>query len=235
MKRIIIITCFGLLLVIGAQFTLAAMTSNNYQIWADVISTGGGEDAVSTNYNLQDTLGEQAIGRASSTNYTTRIGFREMDYFRGDEVLTLTVDSASLALGALSTTQTKSAAHTLTVDTNSYSGVSVTYSGSTLACSGCSGTNTITAIGATAAAAAVGASQFGFNAIYSSGASPSASSVSPYNDNSKYAFNSGDQIISSTGQINATVFNLTYIANISGSETAGTYLTTVTYTATANF
>ncbi len=222
----LLVICHGL---------LASMSSSNYQIWADVISEGGAEDANSANYQLKETAGEPAVGRASSTSYTTRGGFREMDYFLGNEVLTLSVSSNSIDLGTLSKIAAKTGAHTLTVDTNSTNGVSVTYAGATLTCSACSTSKTISAIGGTAAASAVGNSQFGLNAIYSSGTSPYASATTQYGAAGAYAFQTGDQIISSTGAINATVFNINYVANISGAESAGTYAATIVYTATANF
>ncbi len=208
------------------------MNSTNYQIWADTFSVGGDDISSSTSYNLRDTLGEQSIDRASSTNYGARIGFREMIK---DGVLSLSVGAASVALGTLSQTSAKTGTHTLTVESNSDLGLSVTYSGATLTCSSCGGTNTVTGIGTTAVASSVGTSQFGLNSIYSSGdTTPSA--TAQYSDAAKYAFNSGAQIISaSSAMASSAVFNINYLANISGSETAGSYTTTITYTATANF
>lgn len=234
MKRFIFLIISAVFLTTSAGGLNAAMTSSNYQIWADDFSIGGGE-ASSTLYKVGDTLGESAIGRASSTNYSARGGFREMEYFRGDEVLTLSVGASSLSLGALNTSAAKTGSHTLTVDTNADYGVSVVFSGATLTCSTCSGTNTVTGIGATAASSAVGTSQFGFNVIKSSGTAPTAASRAPYDDAAKYAFNSGDQIVASTNAINSTVFDVNYLANISGSETAGNYSSAITFTATANF
>lgn len=235
MKKIVVVVCLALTFSIGVDFLSAAMSSANYQIWQDAISDGGGEGTNSTNYTVSDTIGQFAAGRSSSTDYGVRAGFREINYFAGDEVLSFSASASSLELGALSTGSTASGSITLTVETNSATGVSVTYTGNTLTCSACSGTNTVTAAGATAVASTAGTSQFGFNVIYSSGSSPVAASVSPYNTAGQYAFNSGDAVITSSRSINSTVFNVNFIANISGSETGGTYTTTVTYTATANF
>lgn len=231
-KRLIIMLMVFNLMLFGGTACYGAMTSGGgYQIWADVFSTGGG-DASSTNFQLNDTTGEAAVGRSSSTNYTVRAGFRELDYFSGNETLSLSLGSATLALGTLSTSAITTGSHTLTIDSNSHYGVSVTFSGATLT----SGLNTIAGIGPVAAVSAPGTNQFGFNVIFSSatGSTP-ASSVSPYSTAGQYAFDSGDQIISSTADINQTVFNLNYMANISSAAVAGTYATTITYTATANF
>lgn len=232
-KKILLIS-IGLLLV--GQFVGAAMNSSNYQIWGDNLSTGGDDGSDSANYSLQDTV-EQGISgsQASSTNYGDTSSFRSNPYFEGQEVLTLSVGSGSVNLGELSSSAAKTGSHTLTVDSNSFYGLSVTVAGSTLTCSACGGTNTVTAIGGAAVASTPGSSQFGLNVIYSSGSSPRASASSPYSTSGQYAFQSGNEVISATGNINSTVFNVNYLANISGSETAGTYTTTITYTATANF
>lgn len=232
MKTITIVTIFLLVFAITMSVAMAAMNSSNYQIWADTFSAGGGEDEASLNYNLVDTIGEAAIGLASSTNYASRAGFRQA---MKDPVLTLSIGSASLQLGELKKTATKSTSHTLTVESNAASGVSVTFSGSTLTCNACRGTKTISAIGSVAAAPAIGASQFGLNAVYKSGdATPTAQS--PYNGAGSYAFHSGDEIISAAGAMGSSaVFDITFIANISGLEALGTYTTAITYTATANF
>ncbi len=235
MKNIFCLILTVVFLLSGGQFISAAMDSSNYQIWADVISVGGGENGSSAGYNLYDTLGEGIIGQSSSTNYSSRAGFREMVKDASANVLTLTVGSNSLSLGNLSSAATGSSSHTMTVETNSATGLSVAFSGSTLTCGACGGTNTVTAIGPAAVASTAGTSQFGFNVIYDSG-DLTASAQAPYNGAATYAFNSGDEIISAAAAMSGdTIFDVTYIANISGAETAGSYSTAITYTATANF
>lgn len=63
-----------LALVLGAP--AIAMTSTNYQInWDDI--TGGGDDfGTSTNYQINDTIGDTAAGSGSSANYTLHAGYR---------------------------------------------------------------------------------------------------------------------------------------------------------------
>ncbi len=234
-KLINLLTCFLVAIFVFPNLLLAAMSSTNYQIWQDAISVGGGEDQISSNYSLKDTLGELGLGDSSSTNNGLKPGFRSAEFYSGVSVLTFSVSPSSLEFGNLDKFGTAAGALILSVETNSYTGVSVTYGGNTLTCSACTGINTISAIGAGGSPSSIGSSQFGFNAIYSSGTSPVASSVSPYNSAGVYAFNSGDQIISSSSQINPTTFNINFITNISGNEKNGTYTTTITYTATANF
>lgn len=225
-RKIILVFCLcGL--VASVNLVFAAMSSDNYQIWADVISVGGAEDMASDNYQLQDTIGEPIIGRSfSPSEELMGAGFREVL-----RVLTLSLSANNLNFAQLRNHITQTANHNLTVKTNSLTGISVTFTGDTLR----SGSGVINGIGSTAAAAVAGDSQFGFNVIYQSGSAPVATAKAPYNIDGLYAFQSGDEIISSAGTINATVFTVNYIANITGSEPSGNYTTTINYLATANF
>lgn len=57
----------------------AAMTSTNYEINFDAISSGGSDFSTSTNYWLHDTVGEQGTGYSSSSNYLLHAGYRQTD------------------------------------------------------------------------------------------------------------------------------------------------------------
>lgn len=220
-----LITLIALLLTSGSLW--AAMSSGDgYQIWADVISVGGIEQATSSGgFYLDDTLGEPVTGRSSTTDATMHAGFQEM--VRGD-ILTLSVSPSSIILGGLSTSLTQSQNHTLTLNCSSASGVDVSFTGGTLARAG---SGTVSAIGATSTTSQIGTSQFGFRV--SGGAS--ASVQSPYNG-SQYAFHSNDNIISAPAAMTgAETFTVTYIANIAGTEPAGSYSTAITYSALASF
>src|SRR3989344_3494113 len=153
----------------------ARMESANYIIYADVFNAGGSETGASANYKLQESIGEAtALSAANSAaNYGIKTGFYEM---YPDQHLTFSVGSASVNLGTLSRTEVKTASHTMTAATNASKGFAIAVSGSTLT----SGGNTITAIGATAAASSPGTKQFGLNLAANSspgvGASPSGTS-----------------------------------------------------------
>jgi len=234
-KKLLITLILISVLLFSQSFVFSAMDSDNYQIWADVISVGGGEDLSSDNYTLQDTLGQAVVGISSSTNYTSRAGYRYPEYFDGEPSITLSLGGGSVALGTLDTSAAKTGSHSLVVGTNSGTGLSVTYSGSTLTCSACTTSNTIAGIGGSAVASTPGTSQFGLNVIFSSGTSPFATSTASYTNGGNYAFFSGAEIITSIGDINDTTFTVNYVANIAGSESAGDYDTTITFTALANF
>ncbi|MDD2786403.1 MAG: hypothetical protein PHS79_05990 [Patescibacteria group bacterium] len=69
--------CF-LLLSSAAQ---ASMTSTNFEIRSDSINSGGNDTSTSTNFSLVDTIGEQATGYSTSTNYTLSAGYRQSNDF----------------------------------------------------------------------------------------------------------------------------------------------------------
>jgi len=56
-----------------------AMSSTNFKINWDSVNSGGADISTSTNYNLRDTIGEQAVGPSSSTNYIIHAGYRQGD------------------------------------------------------------------------------------------------------------------------------------------------------------
>jgi hypothetical protein len=126
----------------------------------------------------------------------------------------------------------------MTVATNAASGYSVAYSGSTLT----SGVNTITALNSPTASS-MNNKQFGINLM--SNATPaigsnvsgsgSGSPVTGYNTADLFKFHSGDTIASSAVPTNSNTYTVSYIANIDGVTAPGSYSTTLTYVATANF
>jgi hypothetical protein len=68
-----------------------------------------------------------------------------------------------------------------------------------------------------------------------SGTAPIAAAATGYSTVNSYKFVTGDTVINSAGGVNSTTCTLSYIANILGSTEAGSYTTTLTYNATANF
>jgi hypothetical protein len=158
-----------------------------------------------------------------------------------DESLSLCVYSGancgaggtSIALGALSSSSLTTGTHKVEAGTNATSGYVLQYNGATLTDSGIS--QTITAIGGTAAASSTGSEQFGFNAgTYSGG---SGAPGEQYDNTSEYAFVAGSSttFASASGPSATTTYTLTYGANISSGTEAGSYSTTITYICTATF
>jgi hypothetical protein len=105
-----------------------------------------------------------------------------------------------------------------------------------------SGTNAIPALNSQTFPAP-GNSQFGFNVRANSLPAAGTDPVGPgvagvnvnYNTPDKYRFNDGDQVVSSAGTSDFRKFTETYVANVSASQPAGQYSTTLTYVCLANF
>lgn len=157
----------------------------------------------------------------------------------------------------------------MAASTNADQGYVITTSGPTLT----SGSNTIPAIGATAAASSPGSGQFGMNVVddstdptigssstnpityYTDPAGHTGGDIFPAANGTNYrgqakanfdtaasfAFNaSGTNVVAasdhtSAGPTDSQRFTSTYIVNVSGSQPAGTYVTTLTYICTPTF
>jgi len=75
MKKILIISIISIFAISISQ-VLAQMSSANYQIGWDSINSGGDDFASSSNYSLNDTLGQITSGRSNSANYKLYSGYR---------------------------------------------------------------------------------------------------------------------------------------------------------------
>lgn len=149
-------------------------------------------------------------------------------------------------------TSTTSATSQMAASTNANSGYSITVAGPTLT----SGSNTIPAIGGTATASSIGTGQFGMNLV--DNATPNiGSNVSPVPNGSNYMgkaktnFGTADSFAFDDAATNviaasdngtgtgaptdAQIYTASYIVNVSGSQPAGTYTTTLTYICTPTF
>lgn len=76
-RKILGIAFFSVFLFAGG--IVHAMTSTNYIVNWDSVNSGGADNSTSTNYVLKDTIGGQATGYSSSTNYQLRAGYRTGD------------------------------------------------------------------------------------------------------------------------------------------------------------
>lgn len=148
-------------------------------------------------------------------------------------------------------TSTAFATSQMAASTNAGSGYAITVNGPTLT----SGSNTIDAIGGTAAASTLGTSQFGMNlAVNTTPAVGSA--IDPVSNSTNYLakaqanFNTANSFAfddttnntvaasndgGSAGPTDSQIYTASYIVNVPGSQPAGTYTTTLTYICTPTF
>jgi hypothetical protein len=142
----------------------------------------------------------------------------------------LSPSAARFATGAGTGSATEIEAHNIIVGTDAVNGYTLTVTGTTLQ----SGANTITAIGPTNTASAVGTEQFGLRMTASGG----IGTVSAPYAAAGFAFDTAafpDEVASATGASANTTFSVRYIANIATMTEAGTYTANITYIVTANF
>lgn len=169
-----------------------------------------------------------------------------------------TATSGSIQFNQLfSPTATAHATSQLAASTNALSGYSITVSGPTLT----SGSNTIRPIGATAAASTIGTAQFGLNLVKntdfcgtgcnvganvapaSNGTNYMGAAATNFNTGGSFAFNASavntvaasDNGTGTGAPTDTQTYTASYIVNVSGSQPAGTYSTTLTYICTPTF
>ena len=150
-----------------------------------------------------------------------------------------------------SPSDTATATSQMAASTNATNGYNIAVAGPTLT----SGANTIPAM-STAGAGVRGTGQFGLNlkanttatstvaigaeiAPVSNGTDLRAQPAAGYNTVDNFKYVSGDSVANSAsggaGPTNAQIYTASYIVNVAGSQTAGTYTTTLTYVCTATF
>lgn len=148
----------------------------------------------------------------------------------------------TVPLGTLTSTATGSGTSQFAVGTNAESGYAVTINGTTLTCTNCLGSPTISAL-ATQTASTTNTEQFGVNlrdnATPNVGVDPdgdgTATPTANYNTVDQYRFVTADQIASKSSSDKFRRFHVSYIANIDTATEPGSYSSTFTYIATATF
>lgn len=243
----------------GQVITLTAPTDG---VGAAAIATNACvQIQIGTNATTGSTGDTQITNQATPASYSIAIagafgdtGSATINVLTDDQVsvsatvaqsLTFTISDNSIGFGALSASGARYAtadtlgggseveAHNLVVGTNASNGYTMTVNGTTLTCTACAGA-TIDAIGSTNSASSVGTEQFGLRMSASGG---SGAVTAPYAD-SGFAFDSSafpDQVASATGATSNTTYSVRYLANIAANTEAGSYSSTLTYVATANF
>lgn len=165
---------------------------------------------------------------AATATVTTSLTFSISDTTIGFGTLTAT--GPRFATGDTLGSGTEVEAHNIIAGTNAGSGYVITVSGTTLT----SGAFTITPIGATNTASAVGTEQYGIRATATGGAGvvevPYAAAGFAL-DTAAFP----DLFASAPGATANTTFSVRYLANIAANTEAGTYTSSLTYLATATF
>ena len=235
-KSKLIISTIILTFIIPIVSVGAAMSSSNYKINADSINIGGGQSS-STNYQMEDTIGEVATGDSDSDSYKTKAGYQAMwDY---PPYLSFSLDGNYVAFGTLDYQMPSFETTGFTVATNAENGYAVTIAGNTLTHSNLS--DTISAM-ETAAPSSIGSEQFGINlknndtpdvGLEADGGSGQA--AAGYNTMDNFKFVSGDIIASSSSFTYPTTFTISYLGNVNINTEGGSYATVLTLVATGRY
>jgi len=142
-----------------------------------------------------------------------------------------------IELGTLTNSATKYGTSQFLVGSNAVNGYTVSANGPTMT----SGTDQISAINSPDTSH-LGTGQFGMNLRANLtpllGADPSGGTGSPmpdYDITNKYTYHDGDVLASSNTRSTFEIYTVSYIVNVSSSQPAGVYNTTITYLCTAAF
>lgn len=218
------------------------MSNNNYVLQMGNFNTTSGKPS-NSNYSLGFTAGETAIGLYSGTNYKVRSGFQ---YIHSITRFAFSISSTVIDFGSIYPTDPVLRTNTLTVSNGSANGYIVTASenhqllvpseGSVIPDTTCDGgTCSETTSAAWTSALTYG---FGYRCDNVTG-TDCASGFSDANDYKQFANVSANE----TPQAVMTGVNvgrnkktqITYKANISGTQPAGLYTNILTYIATPTF
>ena len=163
--------------------------------------------------------------------------------------LTFTISTSTIYFGTLGAGGAKYAsstnssgdsaetiAHTLAVGTNAPSGFTLTVRGQTLT-SQQNASNTISAIGASAASSTLGTEQFGIRATEAGGSGTVVGAQYGFSTSYAYGATATTSAVLATGSGSTptSTYSLRYLANIATITEAGTYAASLVYVATANF
>lgn len=143
-----------------------------------------------------------------------------------------------ISFGELSSSATKAATSQFSGATNDPTGYSVSIAGQTMT----AGNQAIPPMSSNAGSS-IGSGQFGINlrsnGVPSVGADPTGAGTAavnaPYNTPNQYRFVNGEQLTNTTLPTDYNLHTVSYIVNISSSQSPGYYATTMTYIATAAF
>ena len=231
-------------------------SSPNFSVVEGEIGGNGQFISTSSNFNINpniddggSSLGETAVGNSASTNFQTNSGFNTT----AQPALTFVVNTASLNLGALSTSAKSTGIATFNVKNYTSYGYAVQIVGTTPTYGG----HPLTAL-VTDTASVAGTEQFGVNAVLNSTSGVGANAVQvpgatfsygvagdgttgtygtnrPYTVAEKWRYVSGETVASAPVSTGETDYTLTFMANISALTPGGAYTGNLSLVATGTY
>ncbi len=254
-RKILPITLIPVLIIsffiLQSKVQAYEMASTSYRIQESSVNVGGLDSETSTSYTLRETIGEAAVGTATSTSYKLQMGYQPM--ISGYISLSVSTSSVVLlpAISAISGGSATSS-YSATVTTDNAGGYSLYVIASTNPALK-SGTNSFTdytpVVGGTPDftwSVAADASEFGFTIegtdivqkFLDNGADECATSSSDTAEACWYGFSTSTESIASASLANApagteTTIKLKAESGSSKSQAAGAYQAVITNSAIA--
>ena len=234
-KKITVFIFILMLASIPRSDLWAAMSSTNYEIFADAFGSGAAGNLSSSNYYVVASSGEVSMGFSESSAFRLDSGVPSIER---EPSIGISVYPDEISLGLLSSTAVAYNSHSIDVYSNSRTGYILKIYGNTLETAS---SDNIDKIGASAIASTPGIEQFGLNLVANTsplvGAAPSlraATIDSDYGTINKFAFTDADTLVTAT-TFSTDSFTVSYISNISVGTAAGQYETLITFSLTSNF
>jgi hypothetical protein len=207
-------------------------TSPNYGVDEVFMGAGGLNDMSSASYSARASLGDIAVGNASSGNFQLYGGFTTTT----DPFIEFIVDAANIDLGELKEDSTKSTSATFSLRTYLASGYEVVSVSEPPTMT--SGTSHVMATNASPTAPTIGTEQFGINLVANT--SPTNIGADPvqipdgtfgfgqvddnYDNANLFKYTKNDRLAYSNSSTSFTEYTITYIYNIGGLTPAGLYV-----------
>jgi hypothetical protein len=222
----------GIILILLATpafaFASGLTSSTNYELGEAFFGAGGQLNACSTNYCSKNSVGEVAVGDATSANYQAHAGFNT----DRSPYIQITVGATNVNLGKLSPTSTTTTTASFSVEAYLSHGYSITNgsppptNGSYMMQTPSSPTVAIPGteqfgINLVANTSPIG---FGYNPAYAPNNTFSFGQVgTSYGISNEYKYSQGDTIAYSTASSSFTIYTISYIFDISNVTPGGTY------------
>lgn len=214
--------------LVVAPYAYAQSSSPNYRVEESFFGSGGELDATSPNFRAKQSLGELAVGNASSSEYQFNAGFNTSDA----PMLEVAVDGGVYDLGVLDAAQPRFTSANFSVRNYLSQGYTVQFAGQPPQEFG---GHTLTPMGVLAQSTP-GTEQFGINLRDNTTPNvgndpvqiPDSSfsfgdAVNGYDQPDWFKFVDGEVIAASNSSSGKTSFTISFIANISKDTPAGEY------------
>jgi hypothetical protein len=219
-------------LYVSAVSAAPTYSSPNYGVDQATMSAGGVNDASSTNYKANASLGDTAVGNSSSTNFQANSGF----VTTADPYIEMTATAGSADLGYLKPANASTTTWTFSIRSYLTSGYIVTNASDPPVATSGTGTHTLTNL-TSQTASSPGTEQFGINLVANTspvtfGANPIqvpdatysyGTAATGYDTPNLFKYVKGDTVASSTKSSGETDYTVSYLYNVSTGTQAGSY------------